>query len=88
MDGWISLEIRDVDTFGELLKRWRFEEEKTAKFQIIQSSPCLLLIFKLHPISNLNLSSILYYTSPETLIIKKNIYYKKKIWFEEKWWYV
>jgi hypothetical protein len=34
-----------------LLKRWRFEEEKTQNLQLIQSSPHLLSNFKLRPFS-------------------------------------
>jgi hypothetical protein len=45
---------------GALLKRWRFEEEETANLQLIESSPDLLLNFKLHPFLNLNICSSLY----------------------------
>ena len=44
----------NVDTCRARLIRWRFEEEETANLQLIQSSPDLLLNFKLHPFSNLN----------------------------------
>jgi len=55
---------------GALLKRWRFEEEETANLQLIQSSPDLLLNFKLHPFLNLNICSSL---SVEVLL-RINVY--------------